>query len=215
MVMQDARRHRELQSTDGSAAARTSPRAAPEGDDRNHASARVVARAQMGDMAAIRFLYVRYRSDVYTYVLRLVGDPHEAEDVTQQVFLKLIAGIGKYQPREVPFAAWLRRVSRNAAVDHLRRRGVTAYEAVQERVAAAEDAGSERRVGIEQALRALPDEQRRVVLLRHLVGLTPGEIALRMGRTESSVRGLHHRARKAIRGELIAAACAPAVRAGT
>lgn len=188
----------------------TTPRpAAPAGEA---ALARVVARAQGGDMGAIRFLYVRFRRDVYAYVLGIVRDPHEAEDVTQHVFLKLIDCIDKYQARDVPFEAWLRRVSRNVALDHLRRR--RSWEPVQEPPIPAADTGYERRAGLEQALRALPPEQRHVVVLRHLVGLTPGEIAQRIGRSESSIRGLHHRARKAIRGELIDAACAPATRAG-
>ena len=60
-----------------------------------------------------------------------------------------------------------------------------------------------------QALEALPEDQRGVVMMRHLVGLTPGEIADRMGRTEASIHGLHHRARQALRRELVRIDCAP------
>jgi RNA polymerase sigma-70 factor, ECF subfamily len=75
-----------------------------------------------------------------------------------------------------------------------------------------DDSGRDRRWGLEQALEALPEEQRNVVVLRHLVGLTPGEIATRMGRTEASIHGLHHRARKALKRELAEAECAPTTR---
>ena len=168
-----------------------------------------VARAQAGDSEAIRFLYVQYKDNVYGYVLSFVRDPHEAEDVTQHVFLKLMSVIHKYQAREVPFASWLLRVARNVALDHLRQRRMVPCEEVYEPTFEADDSGRDRRWGLEQALGALPEEQREVVVLRHLVGLTPGEIADRMGRTEASIHGLHHRARKAMRRELVDVACAP------
>jgi RNA polymerase sigma-70 factor (ECF subfamily) len=68
-------------------------------------------------------------------------------------------------------------------------------------------------VTLRDALRSLPDEQREVVVLRHVVGLSPGEIAGRMGRTESSVHGLHHRGRGAMRAALLKVGAAPTVMA--
>lgn len=184
-------------------------------NDRDREVSDAVARAQAGDNEALRFLYIRYKDNIYGYVLSFVRDPYEAEDVTQHVFLKLMAVIGKYQAREVPFSSWLLRVARNVALDHMRQRRVLPVEEVFESTHESEDSRHERRWGLEQALESLPAEQRNVVVLRHLVGLTPGEIAERMGRTEASVHGLHHRARKAIRHELIEADCAPAARAAT
>ncbi|MFZ0091259.1 MAG: sigma-70 family RNA polymerase sigma factor [Solirubrobacteraceae bacterium] len=182
-------------------------------DERDPAIVSVVARVKAGDMAAMRFLYVRYKDNVYGYVLSIVRDEYAAEDVTQHVFLKLMSAIHKYQPGEAPFASWLLRVARNVAVDHLRQRRQLPCEEVYEASREADDAGRERRWGLEHALKALPDEQRDVVVLRHLVGLTPAEIADRMGRTEASIHGLHHRARKVVRRELMDVACAPTVRA--
>ena len=60
------------------------------------------------------------------------------------------------------------------------------------------------------ALRTLPEEQRDVVVLRHLVGLTPGEIATWMGRSEASIHGLHHRGRQPLKRQLIEIDCDPA-----
>jgi RNA polymerase sigma-70 factor (ECF subfamily) len=174
-----------------------------------------VRRAQAGDEAAIRYLYLRFKDNVYGYVLSFVRDADDAEDITQHIFLKLMAMIHKYEPREVPFASWLLRVARNVALDHLRQRRLVPCEEVYEPGRAADDAGQELRWGLQQALSGLPEEQRSVVVLRHLVGLTPGEIAERMGRSEAAVHGLHHRARRAIRRELIEAGCAPAVRSAT
>lgn len=203
-----------IPSTSGEAASsgfRANTTLKPDGRDRQVANA--VARAQAGDADAVRFLYIRYKDNVYGYVLSFVRDPHEAEDVTQHVFLKLMSVIHKYQAREVPFTSWLLRVARNVALDHLRQRRTLPCEEVYEPSREVDDAGRDRRWGLEQALGALPEEQRNVVVLRHLVGLTPGEIAERMGRTEASIHGLHHRARKAMRRELADVECAPTARA--
>jgi RNA polymerase sigma-70 factor (ECF subfamily) len=181
-------------------------------NDRDPAIARAVARAQSGDMDAIRFLYLRYKNNVYGYVLSILRDAQEAEDATQTVFMKLISVIGKYEPRQTPFTAWILRVAHNVAVDSLRQRRPVPCEEVIESWRPADDPRHERRRGLEQALETLPEDQRDVVVLRHLVGLSPREIAERMGRTESSIHGLHHRARVALRRELIRGECAPTTR---
>jgi RNA polymerase sigma-70 factor, ECF subfamily len=184
-------------------------------NDRDPAIARAVVRAQQGDMEAIRFLYLRYKNNVYGYVLSILRDAHEAEDATQQVFMKLIKVIHKYEPRAVPFTSWILRVAHNVAIDSLRQRRPVPCEEVIESWRPAEDCSHERRWGLEQALETLPEDQRGVVVLRHLVGLSPGEIAERMGRTESSIHGLHHRARLALRRELVSVDCAPTTRVAT
>lgn len=183
-----------------------------EGRDQDARVGGAVRSAQAGDMEAIRFLYIRYKDNVYGYVLSFVRDPYEAEDVTQQVFLKLISAIHKYRPREVPFSSWLLRVARNMALDHLRQRRLIPCEEVHAPTHEVDESGRDRRWGLEHALGTLPEEQRNVVVLRHLVGLSPGEIAERMGRTESSIHGLHHRARRAIQRELVESDCAPTAR---
>jgi RNA polymerase sigma-70 factor (ECF subfamily) len=183
-------------------------------NDRDPAIARAVARAKSGDMDAIRFLYLRYRNNVYGYVLSILRDDHEAEDVTQTVFIKLMSVIHKYEPRQAPFTAWLLRVARNVAIDSLRQRRPVPCEEVIESSRPADDSSHDRRWGLQQALETLPEDQREVVVLRHLAGLSPGEIADRMDRTEASIHGLHHRARVALRRELIRAECAPTTRMG-
>jgi len=164
-------------------------------------------------MDAIRFLYMRYKDNVYGYVLSIVREPHEAEDCTQQVFMKLMSAINKYEPRSVPFTAWILRVARNIAIDHLRQRRAVPCEEVFEPTRPTDETSRDCRWGLEVALESLPEDQRDVVVLRHLVGLTPGEIADRMGRTESSIHGLHHRGRLALRRELSEMDCAPTARA--
>jgi RNA polymerase sigma-70 factor (ECF subfamily) len=172
-----------------------------------------VSRAQAGDGEAIRVLYLRYKDNVYGYVLSFVRDPHEAEDITQHVFLKLTSAIHKYRPREVPFTSWLLRVARNVALDQMRRQRTILCEEVYETGHESDQTGDDLRRGLEQALETLPEDQRNVIVLRHLVGLTPGEIAARMERTEPSIHGLHHRARQALKQELLAIECGPTARA--
>jgi RNA polymerase sigma-70 factor (ECF subfamily) len=185
-----------------------------ERNDRDPTIAAAVQRAQRGDMEAFRFLYLRYKNNVYGYVLSIVRDEHDAEDATQHVFLKLISVIGSYQPRKVPFTAWIIRVARNVAVDYQRDRRSIPCEEVFAPSHTMIEAAPERRWGLEQALEALPGDQRDVVILRHLVGLSPTEIATRMGRTEASVHGLHHRARENLRRELEKVECTPTTRTG-
>jgi RNA polymerase sigma-70 factor, ECF subfamily len=170
-----------------------------------------VERAKQGDQDALRFLYVTYSDNVYGYVCSIVRDLHAAEDVTQQVFAKLITVISKYDDRGVPFFAWLLRLARNVSIDHLRANRLTPTESVLDSTA---DAGADpdRVMTVRAALATLPEEQREVLILRHLVGLTPGQIADRMGRTEGSIHGLHHRGRRALRRELVRLGSAPCTR---
>lgn len=171
--------------------------------------AAAVEAAQAGDRDAFGFLYLRYKDSVYGYVLSILRDSHDAEDVTQQVFLKLMSGIQKFEPGEVPFTSWFLRVARNAALDHLRQRRPIPSELLYDPTRRGDDRGPERQQAILAALRALPDDQRGVVGMRHLAGLSPIDIAGRMGRTEASIHALHHRGRRTMRNELEALDCAP------
>lgn len=160
-----------------------------------------VERAKTGDLDAIRYLYVVYANNIYGYVRSIVRDDHEAEDITQHVFTKLMTAIVKYDDRGVPFAAWLLRLARNVAVDHVRANRLTPTETIIDPDTSS-GADLDRAETVRSALATLPEEQRKVVILRHVVGLTPGEIAEQMGRTEGSIHGLHHRGRRALQREL-------------
>jgi RNA polymerase sigma-70 factor, ECF subfamily len=169
-----------------------------------------IARAQEGDMNALQFLYVRYADDVYGYVSSIVRNAHEAEDITQDVFVKLLPAIKKYEQRAVPFAGWLLRVARNAALDHLRSWRQIPCDEVRVSDPGHEQVGSDRFRSLQAAFDRLPEEQREVMVLRHITGLTPGEIAEVLDKTESSIHGLHHRARLAVKDSLRELGAAPA-----
>lgn len=171
---------------------------------------RAIVAAARGDDEALRYLYLRYKDNVYGYVRSIVCDEHEAEDVTQQIFIKLMRVLPQYEDRGVPFSAWVLRVARNVAIDHVRARRPVPVEEVFGSDAPWASAGYDCSVSLREALRTLPEEQREVVVLRHLAGLTPGEIADRMGKTEGSIHGLHHRGRGAVKAELTRLGAAPA-----
>lgn len=172
-----------------------------------------IARAKDGDRDAVRFLYVRYSNNVYGYVRSIVRDEREAEDLTQHVFMKLVTVIVKYDDQGVPFSGWLLRLARNVALDHLRRRRAIPTEDVLATESHVEDGALDRSRDLHAALVSLPEEQREVVIMRHVIGLSPREIAERLGRSESSIHGLHHRGRRALQEELRRLGAAPSTAA--
>jgi RNA polymerase sigma-70 factor (ECF subfamily) len=170
-----------------------------------------IARAKEGDREALRLLYVRYSENVYGYVRSIVRDEKEAEDLTQHVFLKLMTAICKYDDRGIPFSGWLLRLARNVALDHLRRRRAIPAEEVYGSDSHVDETALDCARNLRTALDSLPEEQRNVVVMRHVIGLTPPEIAAQLGRSESSIHGLHHRGRRALQIELRRLDCAPAI----
>jgi len=181
-----------------------------ESEQRPGEVARAVIRAKQGDRAAIRFLYLRYADNVYGYARSIVRNDHDAEDIVQQVFTRMMTAIQSYEQRSVPFSAWLLRIAHNMAIDHLRRRSAVCEEP---ELLASDDRpdheGNELRATLYDALATLPEVQREIVVLRHIVGLSPREIADRLGRSEDSIHGLHHRGRRALQAALTQAGATP------
>jgi RNA polymerase sigma-70 factor (ECF subfamily) len=184
-------------------------RCKPPSDRRDPLLARAVARARDGDEHAVRYLYLAYRDHVYGYVCSIVRDEHEAEDVTQQLFARLPAALARYEPRTVPFSGWILRVAHNAAIDHIRLQRPLPCDEVRPVTDRDLDDSHERFQDLDAALSTLPDDQRLVIVLRFVVGLSPSEVAARMGRSPDAVHALQHRARRALRRELTRMQAAP------
>jgi RNA polymerase sigma-70 factor, ECF subfamily len=170
-----------------------------------------VRRAKAGDAEGIHYLYVRFYDDVLRYVNSFVRDYHDAEDITHNVFAKLMTAITKYEERAVPFTAWIMRVARNSALDHMRARRAIPTEEVRVTQGDEDESGLGRGLDIREALDELPEDQREVMVLRHVLGLSPLEIADTLEKTESSIHGLHHRGRRALQGALEARGAVPTV----
>ncbi len=168
-----------------------------------------VTRAKAGDAEGIHFLYARFAPSVQRYVDSILHDHHEAEDITQMVFAKLMTRITKYEQREVPFTAWIMRVARNATLDHLRASRAIPTEEV--RLADEPSPNDDRLSDLKLALEELPSDQREVLILRHIAGLSPLEIADALDKSESSIHGLHHRGRRTLRDKLLELGAGPTV----
>ncbi len=116
----------------------------------------------------------------------------------------------------MPFTAWLLRIARNCAIDHIRSQRTIYCEEVPTAVeeVPSHEVAVDQRDAIQDALGSLPASQRRVVVLRHVIGFSPREIAQRMGKSEGAIHTLHHRARRAMRRELLRRNTAPAAAVG-
>jgi RNA polymerase sigma-70 factor, ECF subfamily len=183
---------------------------APDDRGRDEVLARAITAAKAGDSDAMRYLYVRYADNVYGYARGILRNEHDAEDVTQQVFVKLLTAIGKYEPREVPFSGWILRVTHNVAIDHLRRQRAVPCGEVVMAEEPRDDAGNQRTQRLLEAFASLPEDQREVLVMRHILGMSPPEIAKQLGKSEGSIHGLHHRGRRPLQQALSDFGLAPA-----
>lgn len=167
---------------------------------------RLVRRAVRGDAEAFGRIYDLYVDRVYAFVRARVGHPHDAEDITETVFLKAFTAITSYDRRGLPFGAWLFRIARNAAVDHLRRAGrmpepVEDVELhtepspvmVDELVAARVDAQKVRAL-----VERLTEDQAAVVVCRFFWDMDIRQTAQALDRTPGAVKALQHRAMSAL-----------------
>src|SRR5215217_2012823 len=160
----------------------------------------LVERAQSGDGGAFGELYEQFAPEIFRYLLRhLNGRRESAEDLTEEVFLKVLERLGSYQFRGLPFSAWLYRIARNHMIDHLRSRprqiisSLDAAPEIPEKRAEQVMDRSLDRHELTYALERLTSDQRHVVTLRFLDGFTTAETAQIMGKTEDAVKKLQAR----------------------
>ncbi len=169
----------------------------------------LVHRAQNGDKEAFTELYETYFGKLYRYVVARIGNRAEAEDMTQQVFVKAYKSISSYRWRGVPFSAWLFRIAHNLVVDFFRKESKRPTVPLEESLVASNDNVQqvvERRLDIERvmaATRQLTEAQREVVSLRFAGGLAIAEVARVMGKSEGAVKALQHSAIAALRRILL------------
>lgn len=164
----------------------------------------LLKRAKAYDPAAVAELYDQYAPRMYAYIYRRVGDAALAEDLTSELFLRVLRAIQNEQAWRDSFTAWLYRIAHNLVVDHYRRQPVTSP--LPEEVLEAPDGDPALRVEealtrerLWDAIRQLTPEQQEVLALRFGEGLSARETGRIMGKTTGAVEALQHRALAALR----------------
>jgi len=168
----------------------------------------LVSRAQKGDEEAFARLYEEYFTKIYRYIVVRMGDEMEAEDITQQVFLKALQSIGSFKWKGVPFSAWLYRIAHNQVVDYLRktkRRTTVSVDDVTLIDKSDPQGEVERKFDLKQlsgALQHLTEAQQTVISLRFTSELPTAEVARIMGKNEGAIKALQHSAIVSLRKAL-------------
>lgn len=157
------------------------------------------------DSTAFGELYRLYVTRIHRYVAYQINDRVLAEDIANQVFLRAMQAIGRYQHRSVPeFNAWIFRIAKNVVVDNWRakRDTVPLDEALATERGETLDAHFEslsRHEELQDAMQVLTEDQREVLILRFGMDMSHREIAERMGRNEPAIRALQFRAISSLR----------------
>ena len=160
-----------------------------------------IRRARELDPGALAEIYERYFEGIYRYLYTRLGHQADAEDLTEQVFLKMVDAIPGYKLKGVPFSSWLYRIAHNLLVDRYRRSGrepVELQDHVQDRRSYGDPEVSlqtnEDRAELFQAIRKLTPEQQQVIAMRFIDNLDVDEVASLMGRRPGAIHSMQHRA---------------------
>jgi RNA polymerase sigma-70 factor (ECF subfamily) len=184
-------------------------------------TARLVLRIQSGDREAFALLYMRYFDRVCGYLRVALNDADAAEDATQEVFVKLLEALPRYELRSSPFRAWLFTIVRNHLRRELQRRSrveLSEPGTLREETGCLEDAEFDAQVralswisdkDLLLFVERLPVAQRQVLLLRYMLDLTHEQTAAVLGRSYEDVRKLQSRALNFLRARLAAVGRAP------
>lgn len=168
----------------------------------------LVARAQLGDAGAFEELVRRHADRLHAVVARLVGDEHEAQEITQEAFLRAWRGIRGFKG-DAKFFTWLYRIGVNEANRHVRRNGPTTAPRSLEDLGheprdpapgpARQSEHEDLRVALEAAVRALPPDYRTALVLRDIEGLSTDQAADIMDLHPAAFKSRLHRARLSVR----------------
>ena len=189
------------------------------GSDAQPSVDEAVGRAQKGDAAAFAVLYEDYYDRIFRYVSFKTGNSLEAEDITAEVFVKMLESISSFKWQGYQFSSWLFRIAHNLIVDHFRKRGRRHIVALDDAPAAATeyDPDLDRKLDVDmsmapvqEAMKDLTDLQREVISLRFAAGLSVAETARAVGKKDNAVKALQHAGIKKLRGILSAEVSVPA-----
>lgn len=165
----------------------------------------LVGKARGGNMEAFEVLVRRHRTRVFRIALRIVGDPHDAQDVTQDVFIQVWASLAGFLGGST-FTTWLYRITVNRSLNHRQRRRQTLPLPEQDPPAASGPAdvviARHRAEATTRAIASLPADQRAVFVLHQMEGLSYPEVAAILSLPEPTVRGRLARARRTLLDQL-------------
>jgi RNA polymerase sigma-70 factor, ECF subfamily len=168
----------------------------------------LVRRAQQNDEQALSRLYEEYFARVYRYVAVRVGNRLDAEDITSQVFVKVVQSLPSYKLRGVPFSAWLFRIARNQVIDHVRKNSIKNENTWIEPSAVSQEDPTklaELNMAVDELVKALgliTGAQREVIEFRFIAELSIAETAKAMGKSEGAVKALQYSGLVALRKHL-------------
>jgi RNA polymerase sigma-70 factor (ECF subfamily) len=171
----------------------------------------LVRRVREGERAAFNQLVLKYRSRVMGIAARMLGDRAEAEDLAQDVFVKAYHSLGDFHG-EAQFATWLYRITANSCLNYRKKRqrerqfktDLTDLDPLRSNGASSPHAVLERQQlkdQLEKSIRALPEDQRIVLILRDVEGLSYEDIAGCLGIELGTVRSRLHRARMEVQAK--------------
>jgi RNA polymerase sigma-70 factor (ECF subfamily) len=174
----------------------------------------LIRRAQTGDTWAISQLYQENYDDIYNYIFYRVSDHQATEDISSEVFIRMIRALPSYQERGKPLQAWLYTIARNLVIDHYRY--VDKVEEVPFKDQLLEDLSGSPAKRIQQlqdgkcfieALRHLTEDQQNVVIHRFIEEHSTSVTAELIGKTTRAVRSLQHRALRSLEKALTEENC--------
>lgn len=173
---------------------------------RESSDAELVTYAHRGDVNALGRLYDRHRESIFRYLWIRLDDRQLAEDLTGDVFMRMLDALPRYQMKGLPFRAWLYRIAHNLLIDYFRKLNhhmVVPLDIVEEQRAGDDPDRAVEQILLSERLQAalmnLEPTQCDVVTLRFLVGLSLHETALTLGKTESAIKALQHRGLSSLR----------------
>lgn len=167
----------------------------------------LATKARERDIKAFGRIYDLCVDSVYRYVFCRIGNRPDAEDVTEEAFLRAFRSIERYEQRDCPFTSWLFRIARAAVADFYRKKpagqhidlGNESRHEIPDPRAHEELSAGLRAEEIAALLKKLSPDQQNVIALRFLAGLKLSEVAAIVGKNENSVKALQHRALEALR----------------
>jgi RNA polymerase sigma-70 factor (ECF subfamily) len=176
----------------------------------------LIQAAQQGDDEACTALYNHHYDAIYRYCYYRVGNVELAQDLTSEVFVRMVDKLETFKARGRPLLAWLYTIARNLITDTQRRQAKPILRPLNE--ASELHAGNEedltrnvdRKIEAEclaAALRHLTEEQRQVILLKFIEDLNNNQVAHLLGKSEGAVKSLQHRALRALRRAIVKERC--------